>query len=156
MSEIYTEDGYFGVGVYLDTNIFDGVSPRNRGKVLGRYVYDNLAGQAFTVYDESGREETIYLANMNDRVKKDSAKNSHRVIDKLARYNGNNIRALATVHLSELLKTSKSEDEKSPDNNHQWLDTNGWVHREAYVVDKNGNIYKANLNIADGERGKIL
>lgn len=119
-------------------------------------MYDNLASQAFTVYDESGREETIYLANMNDRVKKDSAKNSHRVIDKLARYNGNNIRALATVHLSELLKTSKSEDEKSPDNNHQWLDTNGWVHREAYVVDKNGNIYKANLNIADGERGKIL
>lgn len=30
------------------------------------------------------------------------------------------------------------------------------MHREAYVVDKNGNIYKANLNIANGERGKIL
>lgn len=45
---------------------------------------------------------------------------------------------------------------KATDNNHQWLDTNGRTYRKAYVVDKNGNVYVAILNIANGERGKIL
>lgn len=63
-----------------------GVRPRDWGKVLGSYVYENLAGAELTMYDEYGNPETVYLARENDRVKKDGANRPHKVLDKLARY----------------------------------------------------------------------
>lgn len=98
---------------------------------------------------------TVYLARENDRVKKDGAKNSHKVIDKLARYKGDNIRALATVHLPEALVTSKNKT-STDEHSHQWMDEKGWIYRTAYLQDRNGIIYEATLNIADGKDRRIL
>lgn len=155
ISEIQGQEDAYGTGVILDTNIFDGVRPRAWGKVLSDYVYKHLAGAELTVFDENGNPETIHLAKSNERVWKDGAKNSHRVIDKLARYRGDNIKALATVHLSELLETSKHEI-TTDEHSHQWMDENGWEYRKTYIQDRNGNIYEAVLNIADGRDRKIL
>lgn len=74
---------------------------------------------------------------------------------KLADYRGDNIKALATIHLSELLETSRHE-KTTDEHNHQWLDENGWELRKTYLQDRNGNIYEAFLNIADGRDRKIL
>ena len=145
----------YGIGVVLDTNLFDGVSPRKWGEVLGEFVYKNLAGQEMVMYDSEGNEERVYVANKNDRVQKDGARNNHKVIDKLARYNGDNLRALATIHLSELLETSGDET-RTEEHSHKWLDQNGWIYRYVYVQDRNGMIYKALLNIADGRDRKII
>lgn len=133
----------------------DGVRPRDWGKVLGSYIYENLAGAELTMYDEYGNPETVYLARENDRVKKDGANRPHKVLDKLARYQGNNIRTLATVHLSEALETSKDAGYLN-EHSHQWMDQNGWNYRKAYLQDRNGNIYEATLNIADGRDRRIL
>ncbi len=155
IDDVSGENGDYGIGVHLDTDIFDGVKPSAWGKILGEFVYNHLAGTEMTVYDENGAAETIYFAKANDRVRKDGAKNSHKVIDKLARYRGDNISALATVHLSEMLETSKygaSTDE----HNHQWMDENGWEYRKTYIQDRNGNIYEATLNIANGRERRIL
>ena len=152
---IIGEKQNYGNGVVLDTNLFDGVSPRNWGKVLNKFVYLELAGKEMVVYDEDGKEETIYLAKENDRVKKDGSNNSHKVLDKLARNGSNNIRALAIVHLSEALETS-SYQKTTEEHNHQWMDENGWELRTAYLQDSNGNIYQATLNIANGRDRKIL
>ncbi len=59
------------------------------------------------------------------------------------------------AHLSEALETSGNET-RSEEHSHQWMDENGWIYRTAYFMDKNGAIYEATLNIADGRRGKIL
>ena len=107
------------------------------------------------MYDEEGKAESVYLANERDRVKKDGAKNPHKVIDKLARYKGDNIRALATIHLSEALLTSR-EAQFNSEHSHQWMDEKGWEHRKIYLQDKDGNIFKATLNIANGRDKKIL
>ncbi|MBO4914591.1 MAG: hypothetical protein J5449_05230 [Oscillospiraceae bacterium] len=155
ISQITGEKGNYGQGVILDTNIFDGVKPRDWGRVLGKYVYKKLAGKPLTMYDANGNAETVELARKNDRVKKDGAKNSHKVLDKLARYKGDNIKALSTVQLSELLATSKYENSTS-EHKHQWMDTNGWDYRKVYLQDKAGNIYEATLNIAKGEDRRIL
>ena len=155
IKEINGENGSYGLGVLLDTNIFDGIRPREWGRVLSNYVYKKLAGAKFTMYDEAGNAETVYLARENDRVKKDGAKNSHKVIDKLARYKGDNIRALATVHLPEALVTSKNET-STYEHSHKWMDEKGWIYRTAYLQDRNGNIYEATLNIADGRDRRIL
>lgn len=145
----------YGEGVILDTDLFDNVKPRDWGNVLGQYVYKNMAGAELTMYDDSGISETVYLARENDRAKKDGAKRPHKVLDKLAGYRGNGIRALAIVHLSEVLEVSKQKETTS-DHSHQWLDENGWIIRTAYLQDKSGNIYEATLNIADGRDRKIL
>ena len=139
----------------MDTNIFDGVKPREWGTVLRNFVYNNFAGREITVYDADGTPETIRLARKNDRVTKNGANNSHKVIDKLARYRGDNIRALTTVQLDEALATAKKEA-TTDEHTHQWLDENGWDIRITYLMDKHGNIYQATLNIADGRQGKVL
>ena len=108
-----------------------------------------------TAYDAAGKPETIYLARTNDRVQKDGAKNSRKVIDKLARSTGDNIRSLAVVHLDEALTTSRYEN-STDEHNHQWMDENGWEYRKTYLQDRSGNIYEATLNIADGRDRKIL
>lgn len=155
LEEVEGENGTYGKGVMLDTNLFDGIRPRDWGKTLGRYVYNNMAGMELTAYDAAGKPETIYLARTNDRVQKDGAKNSHKVIDKLARSTGDNIRSLAVVHLDEALTTSRYEN-STDEHNHQWMDENGWEYRRTYLQDQSGNIYEATLNIADGRDRKIL
>lgn len=144
-----------GGGVLLDTNIFDGVKENRWGEVLGRYVCHKLAGKELTLHGESGNTETVYLARENDRVKKDGAKNSHGVLDKLAGYRGNEARARAIVQLDEVLATSKHK-ETTDEHSHQWLDENGWETKTTYLQNLDGNIYEATVNIADGRRGRIL
>lgn len=155
LEEVEGENGTYGKGVMLDTNLFDGIRPRDWGKALSRYVYNNMAGMELTAYDAAGRPETVYLARTNDRVQKDGTKNSRKVIDKLARSTGDNIRSLEVVHLDEALTTSRYEN-STDEHNHQWMDENGWEYRKTYLQDRSGNIYEATLNIADGRDRKIL
>lgn len=155
VAEIKGEKQDYGIGVVLDTKLFDGVKPRYWGKVLGKFVYENLAGTELRTFDENGNEQTVYLARENDRVRKDGANNSHRVIDKLARYTGDNTRALAVVHISELLATSEHEN-TTDEHNHQWMDSKGWELRRTYIQDMAGNIYSATLNIARGNDRNLL
>ena len=154
--DITSDEGTeYGQGVLLDTNLFNGLKPRNWGTALRNYVYQNLAGQELVMYDDAGNAELVRIARQNDRVRKDGAKNSHRVIDKLARTTGNNIRTLAIAHSDELLSVSGDET-TTDEHNHQWLDENGWILRKAYIMDRSGNIYSANLNIANGRNGLTL
>ncbi len=54
--------------VLLDTNIFDGIKPRNWSGVLKKYVYNQLAGKQITVYDDNNGAVTIEFARTNERV----------------------------------------------------------------------------------------
>ena len=155
VSEIQGENEDYGQGVILDTELFKGISPRNWGKTLRDYFYKNLAGKEFTAYDEDGRSEVIHLARKNDRVQKDGAANNHRVADKLARYSGDNIRSLTTVHIPEAIEVSRYKS-SSDDHSHQWLDSEGWEYRTVYLQDRDGKIYEAELNIAHGNDRLIL
>lgn len=153
--EIVGKKTDYGIGVVLDTNIFDGVKTRDWNKVLRDYVYKNMAGREIVMYDDNGNPEPVYFAKKNDRVKKGDTGNEHKVIDKLARYRGDNLRALATVHLDEALAAS-IENGGNKENSHQWMDEKGWIFRKVYLLDRNENIYEATLNIADGRDRKIL
>lgn len=155
IQDVQGQNGDYPDCVVLDTNLFDGVKPRDWGKVLQDYVYNNFADKELAIYDENWYTETVKIARYQDRVTKSGAKNSHRVIDDLARNQGNNIKNLAVVHIPELLVVS-TYDKGNLDNNHQWLDQNGWTHRKAYICDKAGKIYEATLNIAEGRDRRIL
>ena len=154
ITEIVGKNGNYGKGVYLDTDLFKGIKPRNWGKALSKYVYDNLAGTELTVYDNNGNPETISFAKKNERVTKDDAVNSHKVIDKLARTRGN-ANSLGIVHIGELLQTA-TDLGSTYVNNHQWLDKNGWQYKKAYMQDINGRIYETTLNIAKTADGRNI
>lgn len=156
IKEIVGKNGNYGIGVYLDTDIFDNVKIRDWGKTLNRYVNNNLAGEQVIVTDENGNAETIEFAGKKERVKKDGAENSRKVIDKLARKKGMH-EQLAVAHSIELISVSEKENRYSNDNSHQWLDENGWEHRTIYLQNKvNKKIYSAELNIANTKDGRKI
>lgn len=155
ISEVEGTKRKYGEGVILDTDIFNGIPPKKWGNVLSQYVYENMAGAELTMYDETGAPEKVFLARSTDRVTKDGSKNSHKVIDKLAGYRGDTVRAQAIVQLSEVLASS-THKASSNEHTHQWMDENGWLIRTAYLQTQDGNIYEATLNIADGRNRKIL
>lgn len=155
ISEVEGTKRKYGEGVILDTDIFNGIPPKKWGNVLSQYVYENMAGAELTMYDETGAPEKVFLARSTDRVTKDGSKNSHKVIDKLAGYRGDTVRAQAIVQLSEVLASS-THKASSNEHTHQWMDENGWLIRTAYLQTQDGNIYEATLNIADGRDRKIL
>lgn len=155
ISEVEGTKRKYGEGVILDTDIFNGIPPKKWGNVLSQYVYENMAGAELTMYDEIGAPEKVFLARSTDRVTKDGSKNSHKVIDKLAGYRGDTVRAQAIVQLSEVLASS-THKASSNEHTHQWMDENGWLIRTAYLQTQDGNIYEATLNIADGRDRKIL
>lgn len=75
----------YGMGVALDTDIFNGVKPRYWDKILRNFVYNNLAGKQIPIYDENGNIKIIEFAKSNERITKNGSSNSRKVIDKLAR-----------------------------------------------------------------------
>ena len=45
---------------------------------------------------------------------------------------------------------------ESKNNNHQWLDENGWEFRTAYAKDKKGRVYEMLLNIGKSRDGRKI
>lgn len=144
--------------VLLDTDFFDGISPRNWGEKLQEKVNERAENDPFIlpIVDESGNTTLLEFAKTTDRVTKDGASN-HKVLDKLSS-SSDNISKLAVIHIDEIVSVS---EENSPyytnENNHQWLDKNGWLHRNANVINqKNGNIYNLTVDIAKAADGRTI
>ena len=140
--------------VVLDTNIFKGIPPRNWGKTFRNFISKHLIGKKFLTFDENGKEEVIEFAKPNERVTKNGANNSHKVIDKLSRKSDRNSK-LVIVHSDEVINISEKQNENA-EHSHQWLDENGWEFRNAFVMDKYGKIYSVTLNIAKSKDGRNI
>ena len=140
--------------VVLDTNIFKGIPPRNWGKTFRNFISKHLTGKKFLTFDENGKEEIIEFAKPNERVTKNGANNSHKVIDKLSRKSDRNSK-LVIVHSDEVINISEKQNENA-EHSHQWLDENGWEYRNAIVMDKYGKLYSVTLNIAKSKDGRNI
>lgn len=154
VDDIVSEDGtHFGQGTKLEVDIFEGKKESEWGKVARQYLYDH-AGMKMTMYDDSGNPESVYIARKQDRMKKEGANNSHKVIDKMAR-RSKGLKALIVSNTPNIVATSKYTGHNS-EHVHQWLDENSWMFRKAYVISPENMIYEMNLNIADGRERNIL
>lgn len=148
----------FENAVLLDTDFFDGISPRNWGDKLKEQVYERASTDPFIlpILDENGNTTILQFASPTDRVQKDDGAN-HKVLNELSS-TSDNISKLAVVHIDEIVSVS---EENSPyysnENKHQWLDQNGWLHRNANVINqKNGNIYNLTIDIAKSADGRTI
>ncbi len=144
--------------VLLDTDFFDGLSPRNWGSKLRNYVYNRSENNPFimTVADEKGKTQVIEFAKKGERASKNGGK-EHLVLNELIRAD-DNISKLSTVHIDEVIEVSEENNPYySSENSHGWLDANGWLHRNANVINaKNGNIYNITVDIAKTADGRTI
>lgn len=76
----------YGVGVYLDSNIFEGLNEQERMRAVKKFVVENLAGKQITAYDQRNRPVAIGIAEKGALIKNQQGKH-RRVLREL--YNKN-------------------------------------------------------------------
>lgn len=149
---------YYDNAVLLDTDFFKGLSPRNWGSKLKEYVYNRSEHSPFImdIIDENGNVQKLQFARTNDRVTKDGQSN-HKVIDELSR-GSDNISKLSVIHIDEIVEVSEENNPYyTAEHKHQWLDENGWLHRNAYVIRKtDGAIFNLTFDIAKSKDGRTI
>lgn len=153
-----SDGNHYDNAVLLDTDFFDGISPRNWGEKLRVAVNERANTDPFIlpIVDENGNTTVLQFASTKDRAKKDGGA-EHRALDKLSS-TSDNISKLAVIHIDEIVSVS---EENSPyytnENSHGWLDQNGWLHRNANVINqRNGNIYNLTVDIAKAADGRTI
>ncbi len=144
--------------VLLDTDVFDEVSPRNWGRKLKEHIEKRVSRNRFImpVEDENGNMQMLEFAGPNEKMKT-VGENNRDVLSELYRTD-DNISKLAVIHIDEIVDVSEKNNPYYTDSTkNQWLDENGWLHRNANVINKkNGNIYKLTFDIAKSSDGRLI
>ncbi len=148
----------FENAVLLDSDFFDGISPRNWGEKLREAVEKRATENPviMPIKDENGNTTLLQFANPNERVSKNGGL-KHKVLNELSATN-DNISKLAVVHIDEIVSVSnESSPYHTDENTHDWLDKNGWLHRNADVINsRNGNIYNLTFDIGKSADGRTI
>ena len=65
---------------------------------------------------------------------------------------------LSDVHIDEIVEVSEENNPYyTEQDGHGWLDENGWLHRNAYVINAvNGNVYNLTVDIAKARDGRTI
>ena len=125
-------------------------------KRMMNWIKDNLVGFRLPVLDENGNTEIIEFAGAKETTHKNNSKDRNPVLGELAHTTGD-VRKSVVVNLLEVTNESVPDPEHySPNNNHGWLDENGWKPRKTYVLAQDGNIYEAQLRIAKARDGRNI
>ncbi len=151
--DIVDVDGneYEGV-VELDKHISKSVL--SNPKRFMNYIKNNLIGLRIPVLDDQENLEIIEFAQEKETVKK--GKSKHPVLGELAYMKGD-IRKQVVANAEEVIKVSVYDPVfSSTDNEHGWLDKNGWESRKAYVLAGDGMLYEAYLKIAKAQDGRNI
>ena len=118
------------------------------------YIEKNLVGLKIPVIDVDGNTEVIEFAGANEKVTKNNKR--HPVLGELA-YTKGDTRKQVIVNAGEVIQESVYDPEySSTDNEHGWLDRNGWESRKTYVLTQDGMIYEAYLKIAKAQDGRNI
>ncbi len=144
--------------VMLDTDFFDGISPRNWGEHLKKYVNNRALENPviFPIVDEKGKKQLLTFAKSSDTMY--TANGNRRKVNSELYETNDNISKLAVVHIDEVVEVSEEGNPyySNPEKN-QWIDKKGWLHRNAKVINvRNGNIYELVIDIAKTENGRHI
>lgn len=148
----------YGDGVYLDSNLLDGLSDKERVQMVKARIAE-LGGQTFTAYDGDTPVE-IKIESHNKSFINNNGKRA-KVNNDLATKNINRKIKQETVVLSdEIIRASKFKESVPSKYSHGWLDNKGhgnWERRTVFVQEKNNSVWEATLHIANTQNGeKIL
>ena len=144
--------------VLLDSHDFDNISPRDWWKVLKKHVDDrsDRSPLIMPIFDELGKIQFLQFAKKTDRISKNGG-SKHQALTELYA-TSDNISKLSVIHIDEIIELSEENNPYYTNNNeHGKFDKNGWLHRNAYVINaKNGNIYNITIDIAKTDDGRTV
>lgn len=148
----------YGDGVYLDSNLLDGLSDKERVQMVKARIAE-LGGQTFTAYDGNTPVE-IKIENSRKRFKNKNDRFVQVNKDLTVKHIGQKIKQEAVVLSDEIIKASKFKESIPSKYSHGWLDNNGqsnWERRTVFVQEKNNSVWEATLHIANAQNGeKVL
>lgn len=148
----------YGDGVYLDSNLLDGLSDKERVQMVKARIAE-LGGQTFTAYDGDTPVE-IKIENSRKRFENKSGRFVQVNKDLTVKHIGQKIKQEAVVLSDELISASNYKENAPAHHSHGWLDNNGkndWEKRTVIIQEKNNSVWKATLHIANAQNGeKIL
>lgn len=150
----------YGMGVYLDSNIFDGLTESDKKLRLKQFVTNNLAGNHFTAYDSRNNAIDIMIARKNDSFVNKSKKKVQLISELYKKNNDIHVKQESVVLADELIANAKYDSSKKPNYSHGWIDNygnNDWEYWKVNIQEKDGSVWEATLNIANSVNGeKIL
>ncbi len=148
----------YGDGVYLDSNLLDGLSDKERAQMVKARIAE-LGGQTFTAYDGNTPIE-IKIENSRKRFKNKSGRIVSVNKDLTTKNIDKGIKQEAVVLSDELIYASNYKENAPAHHSHGWLDNNGkndWEKRTVIIQEKNNSVWEATLHIANAQNGeKIL
>lgn len=147
----------YGIGVYLDSTLLDGLNDDERTKIVKEYIKE-IGGYSITAFDQSGNTHSIVIADSRKFINK-SGKRVPANKDLMYR-SDLEIKQEAIAHVDELIMASTFDRTEPAKHPHDWLDNNGlndWDRWNVYIQEKNNSVWKATLRIANSTNGnKVL
>lgn len=148
----------YGDGVYLDSNLLDGLSDKERVQMVKARIAE-LGGQTFTAYDGNTPVE-IKIENSRKKFENKSGRIVSVNKDLTTKNIDKGIKQEAVVLSDELISASNYKENAPAHHSHGWLDNNGkndWEKRTVLIQEKNNSVWEATLHIANAQNGeKIL
>lgn len=148
----------YGIGVYLDSTLLDGLSEDERVDMVKEYVKE-LGGSVFTAYDNDGGAVDVHIVEWGKKFKNKSG-NKVKVNKDLTHYLKNEIKQEAIALVDELIISSTYRGTEPATHKHDWVDNDGkndWDVWTTYIQDKENTVWEAKLRIANSANGeKIL
>ncbi len=149
----------YGVGVYLDTTLFDGLSEDESRAMLREFVTTELQGRNFLAYDGQKNAVDIMVARKNEKIRTRSGEKKQVIKELYNKNNGKEIKRKAVVHVDELFMSAQYDGKRLPSKPHDWLDNygqNNWEYWTVYIQEKDGSVWEATLNIANASDGRKI
>lgn len=148
----------YGKGVYLDSNILDGLDETARKAKIAQYI-NEMGGQGFYATDRNGKPVLIEIPT-SKKFKNNSGKMKKANGDLIRKNNNSIVKLQAMSLIDETIQLSKYDNQSPPKYPHGWLDNKGktkWEYYTVIVQEKNKTIWSATLNVTTTANGnKIL
>ncbi len=149
----------YGIGVYLDSELLEGLTENEQKEILKEFVRTELAGQTLAGYDPQGQLVEISIAKKGEKYNPQNAKRRD-VLSELYKKNNKNPKKRQAVSLAdEIVHTAKYDKSEPGKKRHDWLDENGanlWDIWKVILQDKDNSVWEANLNIANSKDGRKI
>ena len=121
------------------------------------YLIEHIFPRTFAVSNSDGTTIKVEFATDTDRIQKDGDKSPRKVRGEFTTAD-TTLKKIAILNIRDLIKNSEPLPHES-ENSHQWLDTNGWDDRKAYMRynGKDGDkIYPVIIHIANAADGRHI
>lgn len=160
ISKIVDVDGKdYGIGVYLDSILLEGLTDAERSDMVKEYVKTELAGSHLLAYNSNGAPVDVAIAEYGERFTDENGKKKKVLKELYGKNNKFKAKQESVVLADELLLTAKQGEPEKSRKAHDWLDNNGqndWDYWTTYIQDKNKTVWLATLNIANATDGRKI